>query len=336
MSCRPAAVLVAGVLAISLGTPALAQLFAPPAPPTQRIILSLGSDQFIPKATIEGATEARFQSDLRGLKFLDQVSVIILADLPFNSLDPFLQNEIPHWVSLGGSLLVTGGNRSFGLGGYVGTSIGSILPLLPDPRDKTVHSFGPPLPIDQNHPALAGVSLVSMAVFNETQLAGDAALILQYRAGSKGGASGGGMTGSGRTFVTTVNPKTGQPQVTLGTPAQSQAGQVTNPVTGQTLAVGPGSGTVSSGAGGVGQSGVFPGANSTGQTFDPGFGTEGGLQGGGGGLLWPLLAERHLGAGTILATSLDMNGTGEWKDRDNFVINMVQYLVRQSKLPRAQ
>lgn len=261
---------------------------APSASRAQRVILTFGKDQFIPKAGIEAATGARFQSDFRGLRFLDEVSVIVLADIAHGSLDPILESRLADWVNLGGSLLVTGGNNAYGLGGYVGTSIGSILPLLPDPRDKTVHSFGPPLPIDQSHPVLAGVTLASMAYFNETKLAGDATLILEYRAASKGGFAGGGLTGAGRPFGT----------VGAGVP------------------------------GGVGQGGI---PNTGIGTIN----TEGGIQGGGG-LPWPLLAERRLGAGTVLATSLDLNATGEWKDRDAYAVNLIRYLLQASRLPQAR
>jgi len=46
------------------------------------------------------------------------------------------------------------------------------------------------------------------------------------------------------------------------------------------------------------------------------------------------MAERRLGAGIVLATSLDLNATGEWKDLENFVINMIRYLLHESKLPQ--
>ena len=67
---------------------------------TERIILSLGNDQFIPKAAIEATTDARFQSDLRGLRFLDEVSVIVLADLPYDRLPAPLQANLAAWVKL--------------------------------------------------------------------------------------------------------------------------------------------------------------------------------------------------------------------------------------------
>ena len=113
-------------------TPVLAQYTAPALPGVgqvssgQRVILSFGNDQFIPKAAIEATTGARFQSDFTGLRFLDEASVIVLADIGFAQLPPFLQSSLVQWVELGGSLLVTGGNSSFGMGGYAGTALGAI------------------------------------------------------------------------------------------------------------------------------------------------------------------------------------------------------------------
>ena len=298
----------------------------------ERTILALGNDQFIPKAAIEAMTGARFRSDLRGLRFLDEVSVIVLADIAYANLPAALQGNLAQWVELGGSLLVTGGNNSFGLGGYAEAPLGELLPLRPTKGDKTGHPFSPAFILSESHPLFTGVTPTPMGFFNETIAAGDGTLLLEYRGTGKAGFTGAGMTGSGRTFVTTTNPATGQPQVTLGTPAQSQAGVVTNPVTGQTIQAGPGSGTASSGAGATGQAGVFPGTLSGGGSFNPGFGTEGGIQGGGRATM-PLVAERRQGKGLVVAVALDMNATGEWRDGATFAANLIRYGLDQSKLP---
>lgn len=59
---------------------------------------------------------------------------------------------------------------------------------------------------------------------------------------------------------------------------------------------------------------------------DPG----GGEVGGGGRRSMPLIAERSVGSGTALAIALDMTLTGEWKDRDRFAQNCVEYLLQRS------
>lgn len=328
-----ASLAIASALYQLLGIPALAQAPAGIPQGSERIILSLGKDAFIPKGVIEATADVKFQADLAGLRFLDEVSVIILADIPFGQLPPVLQSSLGRWVELGGSLLVTGGNNSFGLGGYADTPLGALLPLIPRSPDRLGHGFSPTLVLQPSHPIFSGVTTTTMANFNETTLAGDATLLLEYRGASKAGFAGAGMTGGGRTFLTTVNPKTGQAQVTLGTPAQSLAGQVTNPVTGQVVQAGPGSGTASTGLGGAGQGSGQPAGTSGGSEFNPTFASEGGIQGGGRAVL-PLVAERRQGQGLVLAIAVDMNATGDWPDRDRLMANAVRYLLEQSRLRR--
>lgn len=45
-----------------------------------------------------------------------------------------------------------------------------------------------------------------------------------------------------------------------------------------------------------------------------------------------LIAERNVDAGTILAIALDMTLTGDWKDRDRFAQNCVEYLLQRSRI----
>lgn len=59
----------------------------------------------------------------------------------------------------------------------------------------------------------------------------------------------------------------------------------------------------------------------------------GGVIEGGGRRLMPLIAERSVGSGTILAIALDMTLTGDWKDRDRFAQNCVEYLLQRSRQP---
>ncbi len=46
----------------------------------------------------------------------------------------------------------------------------------------------------------------------------------------------------------------------------------------------------------------------------------------------PLIAERNVGAGTVLAVALDMMLTGDWRDRDRFAQNCIEYLVQRSRI----
>lgn len=61
---------------------------------------------------------------------------------------------------------------------------------------------------------------------------------------------------------------------------------------------------------------------------DPG----GGEIQGGGRRPMPLIAERSVGAGTVLAVALDMMLTGDWRDRDRFAQNCVEYLLQRSRI----
>jgi hypothetical protein len=45
-----------------------------------------------------------------------------------------------------------------------------------------------------------------------------------------------------------------------------------------------------------------------------------------------LIAERSVGAGAILAIALDMTLTGDWRDRDRFTQNCVEYLLQRSRI----
>jgi hypothetical protein len=61
---------------------------------------------------------------------------------------------------------------------------------------------------------------------------------------------------------------------------------------------------------------------------DPG----GGEVQGGGRRPMPLIAEGRVGDGTILAVALDMTLTGDWKNRDRFAQNCVDYLLKRSRI----
>lgn len=53
---------------------------------------------------------------------------------------------------------------------------------------------------------------------------------------------------------------------------------------------------------------------------------------GGGHRPMPLIAERSVGPGTILAIALDLTLTGDWQDRDRFAQNCVEYLLYRSRI----
>ena len=46
----------------------------------------------------------------------------------------------------------------------------------------------------------------------------------------------------------------------------------------------------------------------------------------------PLIAERSIGSGTILAIAMDMTLTGDWNDRNRFAQNCIEYLLQRSRI----
>jgi hypothetical protein len=66
--------------------------------------------------------------------------------------------------------------------------------------------------------------------------------------------------------------------------------------------------------------------------FAGGGNPSGGEVQGGGHRPRPLIAERSIGSGTILAIAMDMTLTGDWNDRDRFAQNCVEYLLQRSRI----
>jgi Ca-activated chloride channel family protein len=60
---------------------------------------------------------------------LSKYSAIILNNIAYRQLPSLLPEKIKDFVSAGGGLILIGGNRSFGLGGYINTEIEEISPL---------------------------------------------------------------------------------------------------------------------------------------------------------------------------------------------------------------
>lgn len=215
-------------------------------------ILSLGDDAYVAWSEVESSTGAVVSRE-PGETPLTSFSLIVLSNVAYDSLPDAVRDGLPDYLAGGGSLLITGGQRSYGSGGYAGTAIGELLPLRPTRDDWLPHPFGPTLIFQPGHPILQDVVIPTMAFFNELDLRDDATEVAQYRKASKAAFAGGG---------------------------------------------------------------------------DPG----GAEIAGGGRRPMPLIAERSVGQGTILAIALDMTLTGEWKDRNRFAQNCVEYLLQRSRI----
>ena len=67
-----------------------------------------------------------------------QPSVIALANIPADKLDATRQQRLTQYVrTLGGSLLILGGDHAFGAGGYYGTPLDALSPLASNPPAPT-------------------------------------------------------------------------------------------------------------------------------------------------------------------------------------------------------
>ena len=201
------------------------------------MILSLGDDSYIPWSEVEGRTGAVVRRGF-GTSPLSDFSVLVLSNVSYGALPEALRDGLRDYLAGGGSMLVTGGNRSYGSGGYAGTELAALLPLRPAREDFGYHPYGPTFIVQPGHPILKEVTIPTMAFFNELELNNGSVEIAQYIRARR--------------------------------------------------------------------------------------------------LPWPLIAERISSAGTVLAVALDMTLTGNWKDRDRFAQNCVEYLLQRSRITPPQ
>lgn len=219
------------------------------------MILSLGDDSYVAWSEVESKTNAVVRREL-GDSPLAAFSVVVLSNVSYDNLPEAVRDGLADYLTLGGSLLVSGGKQSYGSGGYAGTALADLLPLKPSRDDFGYNPYGPTLLLQPMHPILQGVALPPMGYFNELELNSGAVEIAQYRKKSKAAFTGG---------------------------------------------------------------------------RDPG----GGEVGGGGRRPMPLIAEKSLGQGTILAIAIDMAlpmDKDVWKDRERFAQNCVGYLLQRSRI----
>lgn len=150
-----------------------------------KLILSLGRDGYLPEAAVEAATGAEVRRELGEVTLLD-VSVLILSNISFSSLPPQVQDGLLEFVEKGGSLLLTGGVQAFGSGGY--EAVAQLLPFtIRAPNDWAFKSFRTPVPLQPNHPILAGVIFPPIGAFNDLNPKPRALEIVQYAGGGRGG-----------------------------------------------------------------------------------------------------------------------------------------------------
>ena len=131
------------------------------------LILSLGEDSYLPKSVIEASTGAKF-IDAVGSKKLGEIQLVILSNIDYTSLPGPVQDGLVEYLQNGGALLITGGARSFGSGGYGNSNLAGMLPLqIMVPRDWQPSRAGNILPIDKSHPVFSGVDFLKTPLVNQ-------------------------------------------------------------------------------------------------------------------------------------------------------------------------
>lgn len=157
------------------GAPALAKSESP-------FILSLGEDSYIRKGSIEGATGAQFLKEL-GAKKLEEMQVVILSNIDYPSLPDRVRDGLVDYLRNGGALLMTGGARSFGSGGYGNANLAVILPLqILYPRDWQPTRRGLIEVLVPSHPVFSGLDPLKMPLvdsFNNLGM-GNGSILAQF------------------------------------------------------------------------------------------------------------------------------------------------------------
>jgi hypothetical protein len=190
----------------------------------------------------------------------------VVSNVGYTSLPEAVRDGLPDYLARGGSVLVTGGSRAYGSGGYAGTEFGELLPLRPSREDFGYHPYGPTYIVQPEHPILKGIVIPTMAYFNELEVNDHSIEIAYYhkavaRGPTVGGTAPPGVTGGARV----ARPLT----VGVALPAM------------------------------------------------------------------PLIAERRVGAGTILAIAIDLAlplDKDAWSDRGRFAQNCIDYLLQRSRI----
>lgn len=148
------------------------------------LVLSLGEDYYLPKGSIEVNSGAQFLQEL-GNKQLEEVQLVILSNIDYHSLPAYIRDGLVDYVRKGGSLLITGGDRSYGSGGYSKTSLASILPFtILSPRDWWTSRIGQIEPLATGHPVFSDLNFLKMPLvntFNDLGRAEGSNLIAQFQ-----------------------------------------------------------------------------------------------------------------------------------------------------------
>jgi len=102
---------------------------------TSVLVLSTRTDDDVP--LVDALRSEKIEVELRDVSAGDvdllellNYSTVILANVPANTFTREQQQTLTHYVeNLGGGLIMTGGDESFGAGGWIGTPIAQVMPV---------------------------------------------------------------------------------------------------------------------------------------------------------------------------------------------------------------
>ena len=98
-------------------------------------ILLLGQNEKANRYLKEGFESMNFQVSnslavtSSGANVLGEFKAIVINNIPFSEIPALVRREARKYVESGGRFILVGGDRSYGLGGYVGTEIDAMMPV---------------------------------------------------------------------------------------------------------------------------------------------------------------------------------------------------------------
>jgi uncharacterized membrane protein len=125
---------------------------------------SAEDDRFLPKILTSQVYQLRSHlATDSGLELgkLSDYRVIVLNNLHISRMPQAISAGVSEYLKSGGGLVVVGGNTSFGLGGYIGSSLEEVLPvrLVPPRQDKKRLTIAVQLVIDKSRSMATDIRL---------------------------------------------------------------------------------------------------------------------------------------------------------------------------------
>lgn len=97
------------------------------------LLLGAREDNRLLRQAFEGRAYEFIESESGSAQNLKDFSATILNNMPASQLPPGFAAQLSEYVQNGGGFVMVGGNRSYGVGGYIGSAISELLPVDPQP-----------------------------------------------------------------------------------------------------------------------------------------------------------------------------------------------------------